>query len=135
MAFEAGERFCTFFENASTVAKGLRVPAAIGDFMILDAIRDSGGTAIAVEAERLPGWMRKGASLTGISICPETAACIGAVESLTASGWIQEDERIVMFNCGALQKNVDLFDEHLPVIRADAEFEWSSDAPILEESV
>lgn len=135
IAFEAGERFCTFFENASTVAKGLRVPAAIGDFMILDAIRESGGTAIAVEEERIPGWMRKGASLTGISICPETAACIGAVESLTASGWIQEDERIVIFNCGALQKNVDLFDEHLPVIRADAEIEWSSDTPILEESL
>lgn len=135
IAFEAGERFCTFFENASTVAKGLRVPAAIGDFMILDAIRESGGTAIAVEEERIPGWMRKGASLTGISICPETAACIGAVESLTASGWIQENERIVIFNCGALQKNVDLFDEHLPVIRADAEIEWSSDTPILEESL
>ena len=132
-AFDAGERFCTFFENAETIAKGLRVPAAVGDFMILDAIRESEGTAIAVEEERIPIWMKMGASLTGISICPETAACIGAVESLSENGWIKKDERVVIFNCGALQKNVDLFDDQLPIIEAGAKIEWTPHARMVEE--
>ncbi|GMQ81377.1 MAG: threonine synthase [Rhodothermia bacterium] len=132
-AFDAGERFCTFFENAETVAKGLRVPAAIGDFMILDAIRESEGTAIAVEEESIPIWMRTGASLTGISICPETAACIGAIELLSENGWIRRDESVVIFNCGALQKNVDLFNEQLPIIEAGAKIEWTPQARMVKE--
>lgn len=131
-AFDASERFCTFFENAETIAKGLRVPAAVGDFMILDAIRESEGTAIAVEEERIPIWMKTGASMTGISICPETAACIGAVESLSETGWILKNERVVIFNCGALQKNVDLFHEQLPTIEAGVSVEWTPNAKMVE---
>jgi threonine synthase len=117
-AFEAEERFCTFFEGAATVAKGLRVPAAVGDFMILDAIRESRGTAVAVEEENIASWMTLGAEKTGISMCPESATCVGAVQKLSQDGWIERDERVVIFNCGALQKNVDLFQNNLPTIRS-----------------
>src|SRR5439155_25371618 len=82
-AFEAGQRFAEPFANAQTVASGLRVPAAVGDFMMLDAIRASGGTAIAVEERRLSEWLRLAASLEGIPVCPEAAACVGALETLT----------------------------------------------------
>ena len=125
-AFEAGERFCTFFEGAHTVAKGLRVPAAVGDFMILDALRESGGTAVAVEEERIPGLMRVAASLTGISICPESATCVGAVEELTRSGWIDPDECVVIFNCGALQKYVDLHETDAALLRVGEEPDWAA---------
>lgn len=103
-AFENGERFAEPFENAHTIASGLRVPAAVGDFMILDAIRESGGCAVAVSEERIPEWQRLGASLTGVSVCPETAACVGALQKLLADGRIQPDEHVVIFNTGAAQK-------------------------------
>ena len=85
-AFDAGERFAQPFPNASTIASGLRVPVAVGDFMILDAVRDSGGCAVSAEEARIPEWMALGAAATGLSICPETAACIGALERLAAEG-------------------------------------------------
>ncbi len=125
-AFESGEKFCSFFENAATIAKGLRVPAAVGDFMILDAIRESGGTAVAVEESRLRSWMKTSASLTGISIGPETAACTGAVEYLRNQSWIQPGERVVVFNCGALQKNVELFERDLPVLDPGEVVDWDA---------
>src|SRR5688500_18295437 len=74
-AFEAGQRFAEPFPNAHTVASGLRVPAAVGDFMMLDAIRASGGCAIAGREGRITEWMRRVTSAEGIGICPETAVC------------------------------------------------------------
>lgn len=124
-AFNSGDRFCTFFDGAETIAKGLRVPGAVGDFMILDTIRASGGTAVAVQESRIKEWMQTGAERTGISICPETAACIGALETLTENGWLKPDDRTVLFNCGALQKNVDLFDANLTVLTPGADVDWS----------
>ena len=82
--------------------------------MILDAVRASGGTAIAVDEERLGEWMRLAASLEGIPICPEAAACIGALESLVQQGWIGRDERVVIFNTGAAQKYVEALRSDLP---------------------
>ncbi len=113
-AFEAGSRFANPFHNAATIASGIRVPAAVGDFMILDAVRESGGTAIAVEEQRLGEWMRLAASLEGIPICPETAACVGALESLVQQGWIGPDQRVVIFNTGAAQKYVEALRAGLP---------------------
>lgn len=103
-AFAAGDRFAKLFPDAATIASGLRVPAAIGDFMILDAIRASGGIAIAVEDGRIVEWMRLATASEGISFCPESAACIGAAEQLRACGWIKPADRVVIFNCGAAQK-------------------------------
>ncbi len=104
--------------------QSIRVPAAVGDFMILDAIRESHGTAVAVEEHRVADWMRLGSEKTGISMCPESATCVGAVEQLAREGWIEPGEKVVIFNCGALQKNVDLFDGNLPTIRSADELKW-----------
>lgn len=125
-AFDEGERFCSFFDNAETIAKGLRVPAAVGDFMILDAIRESGGTAVAVEESRLLSLMKNTASRTGISTGPETAACTGAIEILRSQSWIQPGERVVLFNCGALQKNVELFERNLPILDPSKTVDWDA---------
>src|SRR5438128_6254750 len=74
-AFDVGQRFAEPFANAHTVASGLRVPAAVGDFMMLDAIRASGGRAIAGREDRIVEWMKRVTALEGIAICPETAVC------------------------------------------------------------
>lgn len=115
-AFERGERFAEPFPDAATIASGIRVPSAVGDFMILDAVRDSGGCAIAVDEERIRGWMQQAVQATGISICPEAAACVGALEQLTSSGWIRPDERVVIFNTGAASKYVEVIAAPLPRI-------------------
>jgi threonine synthase len=124
-AFEAGQRFAEPFANAHTVASGLRVPAAVGDFMILDAIRASGGTALAVDERRLTEWLRLAASLEGIPICPEAAACVGALERLTANGWIKPNEQVVVFNTGAAQKYVEAIRCELPRVDLKQTIDWN----------
>ncbi|MCA9173153.1 MAG: threonine synthase [Planctomycetales bacterium] len=113
-AFERGERFAELFPHAESMARGIRVPVAVGDFMILDAVRESGGQAVAVDEARLPDWMRQAVSSEGISLCPESAACVGALESLLASGDIKPDERVVIFNTGAAQKYLEVMQTELP---------------------
>src|SRR5207247_7455499 len=75
-AFDRGERFAEPFAGAHTIASGLRVPAAVGDFMMLDAIRASGGTAVAGQEGHIREWMRRATSLEGIAVCPESAVCL-----------------------------------------------------------
>jgi len=123
-AFDAGERFAQPFADAHTVASGIRVPAAVGDFMILDAVRASHGRAVAVEEARLRYWMALGTTSEGIAICPETAACLGAVEKLAAAGWIERTERVVVFNTGAAQKYPEAMAIDLPRIDKDAPLDW-----------
>lgn len=113
-AFEAGERFAEPVEDAHTLASGLRVPAALGDFMILDAVRASGGRAAAAPEERLLHWTRMATTLEGLSLCPEAAACLGVLEAAVASGEIGPDEQVLVFNTGAAQKYVEALDVHLP---------------------
>jgi threonine synthase len=103
-AFEQNERFAQLYPNAHTVASGLRVPAAVGDFMMLDAIRASGGSAIAGRESTIVEWMRRVARSEGIGICPEAAVCFDCLERLLASGKIKKDEQVVVFNTGAAQK-------------------------------
>jgi threonine synthase len=103
-AFEKGERFAEPFANAHTRASGLRVPAAVGDFMMLDTIRESGGCAVAGREPNIVEWMKRVASLEGIAICPETAVCFDCLETLRADGRIGSDERVIVFNTGAAQK-------------------------------
>jgi threonine synthase len=103
-AFAKGERFAEMFPNAHTVASGLRVPAAVGDFMMLDAIRASSGTAVAGREERIVHWMREAFRLEGISVCPETAVCLDCLENLRQTGVVRPDEDIIVFNTGAVQK-------------------------------
>jgi threonine synthase len=118
-AFEAGTRFADPFPNAHTVASGLRVPAAVGDFMILDAIRASGGCAIAGDETRIVDWMKRIAGDEGLAICPETAVCFDCLERLVARGDIQKDETVIVFNTGAAQKYVEAVPLSLPRIDKD----------------
>jgi threonine synthase len=115
-AFEAGERFAVPWENAATCASGLRVPSAVGDFMILDAIRESGGTAVAAPEGRIVEAVCRAMAAEGIAVCPEAAACVLAAESLRENGWLGADERVVLFNTGAAQKYPEVGQVELPRI-------------------
>ena len=112
-AFEAGTRFAEEFENAQTIASGLRVPKAIGDFLILDAIRESGGTAIAVTDEELMEGARELARTEGIFAAPEGGACVPALRKLLARGDVKPDESVVLFNTGSGIKYLDAFEKRL----------------------
>jgi len=100
-AFEQGERTALEFPNAATTASGLRVPKAIGDFLILDALRASGGTAVAVTDEELIAATREIGAAEGLFCAPEGAACLPALKKLLDAGQVKQDERIVLFNTGA----------------------------------
>lgn len=103
-AFEAGEKFAEAWEAAETRASGIRVPSAVGDFLILAAIRNSGGTAVAVSEDAISG-MQILAGKTGAGyVAPESAAALAAVPELKARGEISADEEVVVFDCGIGQK-------------------------------
>ena len=123
-AFAKGERFAKKFENAATIASGIRVPAAVGDFMILDAVRESGGVALATPEADIPKWMQLASSREGIALCPETAVCYGALEVLLANGTIKKTDRILVFNTGAAQKYPEAVQEKLPRIDCTKPIEW-----------
>ena len=113
-AFERGQRRSEFFENAATVAAGLRVPKPLGDFLILDAVRASGGTALAVsDADLLDAGVEL-ASLEGMFAAPEGAACIAALRKLLASGFLKPAERIVIYNTGAGLKYLEAYSTRFP---------------------
>src|SRR5262249_54176027 len=104
-AFEKGERFAELFAGAHTVASGLRVPAAVGDFMMLDAIRASGGLAVVGREDRIVEWVRTAMSLEGISLCPESAVCLDCLEALVRAGQGKPDGGGVVFNTGAVHND------------------------------
>jgi threonine synthase len=108
-AFENGERFADEFENASTVASGLRVPKAIGDFLILDAIRASGGTAVAVSDEELVDAVGEIGAAEGIFAAPEGAACLPALRKLIDRKEVAAGETVVLFNTGSGVKYLEAF--------------------------
>jgi threonine synthase len=108
-AFEEGKRFADEFPNAATTASGLRVPKAIGDFLILDALRDSGGTAVAVTDEELIAATREIGSLEGVFCAPEGAACLPALRKLIDTGLVKENDRVVLFNTGSGVKYMESF--------------------------
>jgi threonine synthase len=99
-AFEQGAERSELFPNARTVADGLRVPKAIGDFLVLRAVRESGGTALAVTDDEIVAAQRRMAQAEGIFAAPEGAATLAALPHLIAAGWLDPGERIVLFNTG-----------------------------------
>ncbi len=115
-AFAAGERFATPWENPSTCASGLRVPSAVGDFMILDAIRASGGWALCVPESRIVEAMHRATAAEGVLFCPEAATCVLAIEQLLADGRIGSDQRVVLFNTGSGAKYIETVPLNLPTI-------------------
>ena len=100
-AFDAGEEFATPWEGAATVADGLRVPAAVGDFLILRALRESDGTAITVSDDEMLHYGREMGRYTGVFPAPEGAATLVAQVKLLARGWIKREETVVLFNTGS----------------------------------
>ena len=98
-AYDNGERHAQPWVDASTIASGIRVPAAIGDYLILDAVRESGGFAVAVSDESINESQRQCAAGEGVLLCPEGAATLAALKQELLTGRIQPDERVVLFNC------------------------------------
>src|SRR5256714_2160025 len=108
-AFEEDHRFADEFPNAATTASGLRVPKAIGDFLILDALRQSGGTAVAVTDEELIAATREIGALEGVICTQEGAACLPALRQLIETGEVSTTDRVVLFNTGAGVKYLESF--------------------------
>jgi threonine synthase len=100
-AFEDGARHATPWEGATTLAAGMRVPSAIGDYLILDAVRQSGGTALAVTDEEMVEACLLLGQTEGIFAAPEGGATVAAARALRAAGWLGRDERVVLFNTGS----------------------------------
>jgi threonine synthase len=106
-AFEEGTDFCTFWENAHTVASGLRVPKSFADRLILKDIRESQGTAVAVSDRAILEDQKQLAGMEGIFAAPEGAATLSALKELLKQGWVDAEERIVLFNTGSGLKYLD----------------------------
>jgi len=123
-AFNKGQRHADPIEDPHTVASGLRVPKAVGDFMILDAVRESKGQARSAPEGNLVEWMWRASALEGIGICPETAACLSVLAELVAEGTLAPDARVVVFNTGAAQKYVEAMPAELPLLAKDEPIDW-----------
>ena len=122
-AFESGARHAARVPNATTQAAGIRVPAAVGDFMILDAIRESQGLAVRAAEKDIRPWMERASCLEGVSLCPESAICLAAASQLLSDGTISKSDRVVLFNTGAAQKYVELLPKN-PVRVDPSDGEW-----------
>jgi threonine synthase len=108
-AFKNGDSTAAEFPEAHTCASGLRVPKAIGDFLILKILRQSNGGAVAVDDEEMMRVTRQVGSSEGLFVAPEGAACFAALKSLLSSGKIASDERVVIFNTGSGIKYLDCY--------------------------
>lgn len=116
-AFEAGADHAEMFPNAATVAAGLRVPAAVGDFLMLQVLKESGGTAISISDDDLLEGVRELSGEQGVYACPEGGAVWKAACRLRESGWLDGDETVVLFNTGTGLKYNHLFPPpDLPVL-------------------
>ena len=118
-AFEAGERHATRWENATTVAAGIRVPQAVGDFLILDAVRESGGFAIAVSDDAIEAAVHSVARDDGTLLCPEGGATLAAYEKARDLGLVDAGDRVLLFNCATglkypLADRSERLDRHAP---------------------
>lgn len=103
-AFDQGERFAARWEHSHTIAHGIRVPAALGDFLILDAVRESGGAALAVTEVAIEQAWRESARQDGLLMCPEGAATLAGLRLAREQGLVQAGERVVLFNCASAYK-------------------------------
>src|SRR5688572_31702489 len=107
-AFEEGAERSELWANARTIADGLRVPKAVGDFLVLRAVRESGGTALAVTDAEMVASMRELGSREGISAAPEGGASLQALKRLVADGQVGADDVVVLFNTGGALKYLDV---------------------------
>jgi len=113
-AFEQGAERVEFWKDATTAASGLRVPKPLGDLLMLKAIRDSGGTALAVTDEEMLDAGAELGALEGIFAAPEGAACVAALHKLYDNGFLKRDERVVLYNTGAGLKYLEAYSTRFP---------------------
>jgi threonine synthase len=118
-AFKRGAKESEPFPDAKTVAFGITVPKALGDFLVLEAVYDTGGTAIAVSDEDLLGAQVELATAEGTFICPEGAACFAAAKQLREAGWLAEDDEVVVLNTGTGVKYPETVTVDVPVLAKD----------------
>ena len=111
-AFRENAEFSEFWEGAETVASGLRVPKALGDFRVLQAVRESGGTAAAVSDIEMMNACEELASLEGLFVSPEGGACIAALRKLRQSGFLKKNDRILIYNTGSGYKYLEAWARH-----------------------
>lgn len=115
-AFENGEEAASPWENPETAVSGLRAPKVLADFLCLRAIRESGGTAVAVPDEMMFDAQRRAGASEGMLLCPEGGACVAALDALLERGDVGRDERVVAFNTAAGLKYADMIEADAPLI-------------------
>ena len=113
-AFSENKAGAEPWENARTVASGLRVPQAVADFLILQAIRDSGGTALSVSDDEMLAEIPRIGKAEGLFFCPESAACVAALRLLIVSGWLAPDSEVLIFNTASGLKYQDVVSRPIP---------------------
>jgi threonine synthase len=124
-AYEEGRTESIFFENAETKAAGLRVPKALGDFLVLRAARESSGKCIAVSDDEIMDGVSEIGKHEGMFACPEGAATYAALKKMLHEGSIDKDERVVLFNTGSGLKYTDLFRVDAPVVDPKKPFNYT----------
>jgi threonine synthase len=107
-AFDAGKEIAEPWENAATVASGLRVPQAVADFLMLRVLRESNGTALSVSDDEMLAEIPHVGKAEGVFFCPEGAACVAALRRLTAQGWIKSTDEVLIFNTASGLKYLDV---------------------------
>ena len=112
-AFDENQATAKPWENAQTLASGLRVPQAVGDFLMLQAIRDSHGTALSVDDDEMLTEIPQAGKAEGIFFCPEGAACVAALRRLVEIGWIKPDDEVLIFNTASGLKYLDVIRRNL----------------------
>jgi threonine synthase len=117
-AFEKNSEFSDFYNHANTVASGLRVPKALGDFLVLRAVRESGGTAIAVSDDEIMKGCETLAASEGLFVAPEGGACIAALKKLRDSNFLRANDRILIYNTGSGYKYIDVWSKYYSVTPA-----------------
>jgi len=125
-AYDEGKKESVFFQNAETKASGLRVPKALGDFLVLNAARDSGGKCIAVSDEEIMAGVSDIGKHEGVFACPEGAATYAALKKMLAEGSVDRDERVVLFNTGSGLKYTALFNVDAPIVDPKKPFDYNS---------
>jgi len=107
-AFDEGKASAEPWHDGKTVASGLRVPQAVGDFLMLRAIRESHGTALSVSDDEMLAEIPRVGKAEGVFFCPEGAACVAALRRLLKTSWIKPDDEVVMFNTASGLKYLDI---------------------------
>lgn len=120
-AWNEGKEVSEFWQGANTLAGGMRVPKALGDFIVLKAVKETGGTCLAVTDEQILEALHLTARKEGMFICPEGAGAVAAAKMLRDSGFLKKEERVVILNTGSGLKYPEAIDVNLPVLEIDAE--------------